>query len=147
MHHEATDQTHPTRSAPLCTACAHFLIDVYRDIGLCAHPATPRDVATGDAVMPIRDMRSQYINDSEIKGALRHCGPGAALFAPDQSAPKGAAKQATAHVLETGSNLPEPRSDAVPHHTGELVAGTGTHQRRDQLGMSGRVPRAKRRVD
>lgn len=138
---------HPSRSAPLCTACAHFVINIGRDKGFCAHPSTPRDVATGDAVLSIQDMRSQYLADSELKGAAAHCGPGAALYAPMGSAAQAPAEQPAAHVLQPGANLAETTRDVVTQSAGEPVGSASVHESGNQLGMSGRIAATESRVD
>lgn len=93
MQPESSSTIHPTRRAPLCTACAHYLppkpkavpLQRHHLLARCNHPSTPVNPATGEALATVEQMRARYqpceLNDLKTV----HCGLEAHLFAPMQA--------------------------------------------------------------
>ena len=65
--------SHPSRSAPKCVACAHY---VERPLSRCDHPLTPMNLVTGSTGSLCETERS----------ATGICGPAGTLFQTIQGA-------------------------------------------------------------
>lgn len=71
---------HPTRTAPHCIQCAHFVASGE----LCNHPAMPVDPVTGAPALAANAARGGRVNAETIARfrGTRMCGEAASLFAP-----------------------------------------------------------------
>lgn len=89
----AHPQQHPTRTAPLCAACAHYLppqpvaapLQRHQLLAHCNHPGTPVNPATGEALVTVAAMRARYQPSELTDLKACHCGLEATLFQPRQA--------------------------------------------------------------
>lgn len=134
-----------TRTAPLCNSCAHLYLADTRP--MCNHPGTPRHVFTGLPVATIVDMRARYQDSHLADLQSAHCGLKAALYEPASSASKPLGEQQVPNGGQAGAQVQQPPANAVLQGHSELVGGTCTNERCNQLGVCSCMPSPEGRID
>lgn len=139
MQPQAAFPIHPTRSAPLCYDCKHFLIDIQADRGVCNHPGTPRDPITGNAVALVKHMRARFVDTRLGDLESAHCGLSAALFEPAASACKANDGQSVGDGNKPCLDTADLVAERVLQHDAQLLPGARLNESPHQLRVGGGV--------
>lgn len=107
MQPESSSTIHPTRTAPLCTACAHYLpprpmaapLQFQLQPARCNHPGSPVSPITGEAVATVDAMRADEQTVLLEDRQSIHCGQTAQLFEARAAASEDRKEPPTPHEL------------------------------------------------
>lgn len=97
---------HPSRSAPKCVDCRHFILPDWAHRPHCNHPAAPLSLVSGEAASECRHQRLEETAYEQRMGKMDRCGPMGAWFEPHSSGPDA--------LLNRGQGVDQVVSQCIP---------------------------------